>query len=66
MKIQENEQILGPCLKTEKTVEHEGQDNTNSSWSAMNSPQRSGEGSGRIRNQWENRNHPDYGIAEIG
>ena len=42
-------QILGPCQRTEKTVEYEGQSDTNCSWFTWNCPQETG----GIGNQWE-------------
>ena len=37
MEIKESTKILDPCLRTEKTLEHEGQDNTSCSWCSWNS-----------------------------
>ena len=36
------------------------------SWCVWNGPQRVGEGSERIKNQWKKQDHPDYYISEIG
>ena len=51
--------ILGPRRRSEKAVEYKGHGNTNCS------PQESGEGNEGTWNRWENRNNPDYSIAEI-
>ena len=64
LKMQKNKQILGLGQRTEKSLEHEGQGNTNSSWRIWNNLQEPGEETGGIGNQWENRNHPDYSIAK--
>ena len=34
--MQKDKQIYGPCQRTEKTVEHEGENDTNCSWCAQN------------------------------
>ena len=36
-------QVLGSCRRTKKTVEHEGDGDTNCNWCPWNSPQRLGE-----------------------
>ena len=52
-------------LKTEKTVKHEADGDTNCNWRTWNCPQRLGKRSGRAGNQKTNRNHPDVSIFEI-
>ena len=47
-------------------VAYEIEGNINCSWCAWNSPQKFGEKTGGIGNQWKNRNPPDYSITEIG
>ena len=49
--------------RTEKTVQHEGDSDTNCSQYTQNNTQEPGEGISRIENQCENENHSD--IAEI-
>ena len=39
-------QILGPCQRTEKTVEHEGEGRADCDWDLWNNPQRVGKESG--------------------
>ena len=57
---EKNRQILRPCQRTEKSVEHECQDNTNSE--IFPKP---GEETGGTGNQWEIKTIV-YSIAEIG
>ena len=47
-------------------MEHMHEDNTNCSGWTWNSPQNLREGAGKIGNLWENWDHPDYSIVEIG
>ena len=49
-----------------KTVEHEGDSDTNCVWFTCDNPQRIGKGIGRIRNQGTSIDHPDYSIIIIG
>ena len=49
-----------------KSVEHEDQGNIHCSWCPWNGHQEPREVIEGTGNQWQNRNHPDYGIAEIG
>ena len=46
-------------------MEHESQGHCKCCWRSRNGHQQPGEGIGRIGNQLENRNHPDFSIAEI-
>ena len=57
--------MLGPCQGSRKNVEIESQSNNNWSWRTKNGPQGPEEETGRIRNQWENRNKLNNSIAEI-
>ena len=41
-------QILGPCLRTEKVMEHEGHGNINCSWGIQNGPQQLRQATGGI------------------
>ena len=45
--INKNKLILGPCLITEKAVEHERDSDTNFSWFTWNSPENFGKRYGR-------------------
>ena len=60
-----NRQILGPCQRTKKAMEHESDSHTNCSWCNWNGPQRIEKGIQTIRNQRKNRDDSDYGIIEI-
>ena len=57
--------ILGPCQRTKKAVEYEGESKSNCSLCTLNDPQGLGEGIAGTGNQWENWDYPDYSIAEI-
>ena len=46
-------------------MEHEGDVDTNYNWCSRNCLQKLGKGTGRIRNQKKNRDHPDISIVEI-
>ena len=48
---EKNGQILGSCEKAEKSMEYEGEGDTNCGWSLWNAPQRYGKGTVRIGNQ---------------
>ena len=58
--------ILGPCQKTRKAMQLQGDGDTNYSWRALNSSKRLEKGSGRVGNQRSNRDRPVYSIVEIG
>ena len=45
-------------------MEHESDKNFN--WHAWNALQRFGKGTGRVRNQRTNSDHPNYNITKIG
>ena len=64
-KIKRETQVLGPCLRMKKAVEHEGDYDTNYDWQTWNGPQMLGKGTGRIGNQSSNQDHLDYRIVEI-
>ena len=65
--MQEDQQITGFCLKTEKSMEQENENDTNINWSAWNSPLKVLEKTtGVIRNQKMNRNRRNNIIIEIG
>ena len=53
-------------MMIEKAVEPESQGNTCYSWCTRNGHQEPGKGNGRTGYQWENRNHPDCNMFEIG
>ena len=57
--------ILGPCERTKKTVEHEGDSDTNSSWCTWNGSQRLGKEMEGIRNQRKNPDHSYCCIVRI-
>ena len=47
-------------------MENEGDGDTIYNWCTQNGPQELGKWIGEIGNLWENRDYPDYSIAEIG
>ena len=57
--------ILGPCQRTKKAEEHEGDGDTNFSWCAWNGHQMLEKRTGISRIQRKNGDHPDYGIVKI-
>ena len=57
---QKDRQILGPCLRTKKIMEHEGDSDTNCSWCVWNGPLRLWEKAGEIKSReesWPSRQH---------
>ena len=60
-RIQNDRQLLGSCLRTEKVVEHESDSGTN----CLNYFQRDRKENGGSREQRKNRNHPDHNIVKI-
>ena len=52
--------------RTKKTVEHEGDADTNCSWHSRNDPKRLEKWIERLKNQRKNQDHPDYSIVAIG
>ena len=50
----------------EKTMKHESDGDTNSSWSARYSYQMIHKGTGGLGNKWTSGNYPNYSIVEIG
>ena len=57
-KRKEKEKILGPWQRTKSSVQHEGDDDTNSSWNTGNSSQMLEKGNATTLNQYKNR--PEY------
>ena len=45
---------------------HESDGDTQCKWYVLNNPQQLGEGTGRFRNQWMSRDHPNYSMIMIG
>ena len=64
--MQKNKQILGPCQRTKKNVEHKADGDTNCSWYTRNYSQMLGKKTGGIGNQRKNWDHPDHSIDKIG
>ena len=62
---QKERQLLGPCQKTKKAVEHESNDDTNYNWRAWNGSQRLQKGTGRVGNWQTNRDYPNYSSVKI-
>ena len=58
-------QIIGPCQRIEKPVEHEGNNDTNCHRSTWNGLQRLGKKTGGIGNQRKNQDHLDHSIVKI-
>ena len=54
------------CKRTEKTKEHEGDDDINCSCCAQYSHHKSDTGTGRLGNKRRNGDHPNYSIIKIG
>ena len=50
--------------KNKKTMEHEGDGDTNCNWCTWNNPQKIGKGTRRLRSQRRRRDHPDYSIIK--
>ena len=66
VKIKESENIDKYLnLVKYSAVKHEGLTDTSRSWCARNSLQEFGKWTGGTGNQSENRNHPNYSIADI-
>ena len=66
IKESENRDVSRLCLTTKKTLEYDGDGNTNCNWCARNSRQSIGIGTGRLRNKRTNGDHPNYSIVDIG
>ena len=60
------EQVLRPCQRTRKIMEHENDSDTSNNWGPQNSPQRLGKGTGRAGNWRMGQNHLKYSISKIG
>ena len=68
VKIKENKeiQVLRPCQRTKKVMEHESDSGTNSNWCARNDPERLDKWAGRIGNRRTSRDHANNSTIEIG
>ena len=58
--------IARELKKTQKTMEHESDGDTNCNWCTWNDHQRLGKGAEGVRNVRMSRDHPNYNIIEIG
>ena len=56
---------IGSCQKDEKTVEHEGNSDTNYSWCTWNSPQGLEKQTRGTGNQSKNQDHSDHSSVKI-
>ena len=68
VKLKESEKrdkYLDLAIELKKTMEHEGDSDTNCNWCTWNNPQRIDKGAKRFRNQRTSRDHPDYSIIKI-
>ena len=68
MEIKEHEKIdkyLDLARELKKTVENEGDSDTNCNWCTWGNHKRLGRKTGETENQSKNQNHPDHSIAEI-
>ena len=63
-KVQDR-QILGPCLRAEKPVEHESDGDTNFSLCPWNKSLRLEKKTRGIGDQRKNQDHPDYSTVKI-
>ena len=59
---QKERQVLGPCHRTKKAMEHKGNcfKCTNYNWYTWNDLQRIGKGVGRVGNQKARQGYPTY------
>ena len=53
-------------MRIKKTVEHEGDSDTNSNWCTRDNRKKAGKGTGRLRNKRTGRDLLDYSIINIG
>ena len=53
------------CETTEKTMEHEGDGDTDCNWRARHSYQRVGSGIRRLRNERKNGDRPNNSVVDI-
>ena len=58
-------QVLRCCRRTEKSMEHEGDHDTNCNWRTRNDIQRLFKKVGRVENRRTSRDHPSYHIVKI-
>ena len=56
--------VSTPCMKTEKTIEHESDDDTNCKCRTWYSHQRIGTGTGGLGNKKTNGDHPNYSMVD--
>ena len=52
-------------MRTEKTIEHKSDDDTNCNCCALYSHQTTGTGTGKLGNMMTSGDHPDYTIIKI-
>ena len=57
--------VLGPCLRTKKATEHEGDGDTNCHWQTWNVLQKIGQWAGRTGNRRRNRDDSNYSVVKI-
>ena len=58
-------EIPRPCSRTKKkTMEHDGDVDTNYNWCTWNNPQRIGKGTAKLGNKMTSWDHPDYNIIK--
>ena len=62
-RIQKERQVLGPCLRVKKAMEHEGDSATNCSGCTWNNPQRHLKETGSVWNRRMNQNYPDDSVV---
>ena len=65
LKIKENKkrELDRPCLRTNKAVEREGDNDSSCKWCLWNSFQRLGKGTETVRKQREDRDHSENSIV---
>ena len=59
-------QVLRPCQRTKKVIEHESDGDTNCNWYTRNDSYRLGKEAERFRTQKTSGDHPNYHIIKIG
>ena len=57
--------MLGPSQRMEKTLEHEGNGDTNCSWCIWNSPKMFRKKNRGLVNQRKNEDHPGHSITNL-
>ena len=58
-------QVLGPCLRTKKAMEHENEGEIKCIWLACDSHKILGKGTGSVGNRRVNRDHPEHNFVKI-